>query len=91
MEEVGYPTKEKTGGTASRADAGVTDRTDPTNMSIAIAATRVTGAEATASGTEDRTEATVGMGVRGFKGTLSTPPILKKDSGSSSETRPIVT
>ena len=68
------------------------DRAAPMDMAITTAAARVTGADATAAGTEERMEATVGTGMCvGIKGTLPTLPIPNTDSVSSAGTRRITT
>ena len=85
-------TQDRPGGIAIRADTIVMDRAAPVGMANITVAARVTGAEDTTAGTEDRTDATAGTGVSaGVKGTLQTLYIPKTDSGSSVETRRIAT
>ena len=84
--------EDRQGGTDSGTNAGVADRSAPVGMAITTAASRITAAEATAVGTDDRKEVTEGTGVRAVvNGILSTPPIPKTDSGSNAETRHITT
>ena len=85
--EVGTPNQDRPGSTTSRADTEVMERADPMNMSTITAASRVMGVESTATGTEDRTESTPGMGVhRRFKGTHPTLSTPKTDSSRSEKT-----
>ena len=69
---------------ASRAGSGFTDRAALMDVVITTVADMVTGVEATAVGTDDRTEFKAGTGVNvGIKGNIPTLTTPKTDSVNS--------